>query len=268
MTPTGDVVAQLRAAGCVFAEDEARLLTEAAAETGADLTDLLAQRVSGTPLEYLLGWTEFHGLRVAVAPGVFVPRQRTAFLVDEAAELARALRTENPIVVDMCCGSGALGLALATTLGSEGRRISLAAADIEPAAVECARRNITPIGAAVYQGDLFDPLPRELHGRIEILLANTPYVPSEMIAQMPPEARDHEPRTALDGGPDGLDVFRRVVGAARTWLAPGGHLLVESSEAQAPHAITVLTEHGLTGRIAESDELYATVVIGTKRAAR
>jgi release factor glutamine methyltransferase len=268
VTPTGDVVAQLRAAGCVFAEDEARLLTETAAETGADLADLVAQRVSGTPLEYLLGWTEFHGLRVAVAPGVFVPRQRTAFLVDEAAELARALPTEHPLVVDMCCGSGALGLALATTLASEGRRISLAAADIEPAAVECARRNLTPIGAAVYQGDLFDPLPRELRGRIDILLANTPYVPSEMIAQMPPEARDYEPRTALDGGPDGLDVFRRVVDAARTWLAPGGHLLVESSQAQAPHAITVLTELGFTGRVAESDELYATVVIGTKRAAR
>lgn len=268
VTPTGntDVVARLRAAGCVFAEDEARLLTAAATETGADLADLVTERVSGTPLEYLLGWAEFHGLRVAVTAGVFVPRQRTAFLVDEAADLARALPNEHPVVVDMCCGSGALGLALATILTSEDRRITLAAADIEPTAVECARRNLTPIGAAVYAGDLFDPLPGELRGHIDILLANTPYVPSEMIAHLPPEARDHEPRTALDGGPDGLDIFRRVVDAARTWLAPGGHLLVESSAAQAEHAITVLTEHGFAGRIAESDELYATVVIGTKPA--
>ncbi|WP_330254735.1 putative protein N(5)-glutamine methyltransferase [Nocardia sp. NBC_00565] len=268
MTATGntDVVARLRAAGCVFAEDEARLLTAAAAETGADLAELVAQRVSGTPLEHLLGWAEFHGLRIAVTAGVFVPRQRTAFLVDEAADLARALPSKHPVVVDMCCGSGALGLALATILASEGHRITLAAADIEPAAVECARRNLTPIGAAVYEGDLFDPLPDELRGRIDILLANTPYVPSEMIAHMPPEARDHEPRTALDGGPDGLDIFRRVVDAARTWLAPGGHLLVESSAAQTPQAITVLTEYGFAGRIAESDELYATVVIGTKPA--
>ncbi|WP_433602858.1 putative protein N(5)-glutamine methyltransferase [Nocardia sp. CA-135953] len=263
MTSTGYVVAQLRAAGCVFAEDEARLLIAAAAETGADLSDLVAQRVSGTPLEYLLGWTEFHGIRVAVAPGVFVPRQRTAFLVDEAAELARAMPA-HAVVVDICCGSGALGLALAHTLATEGRPIELAATDIEPAAVECARRNLTPIGAPVYAGDLFEPLPRELCGRINILLANTPYVPSEMIARMPPEARDYEPRTALDGGPDGLDIFRRVVTAAHTWLAPGGHLLVESTEAQARPSITILAAHGFTGRIAESDELYSTVVIGTK----
>ncbi|MGY4102533.1 putative protein N(5)-glutamine methyltransferase [Nocardia sp. R16R-3T] len=263
MTSTGDVVAQLRAAGCVFAEDEARLLTDAAVETGADLTELVARRVCGTPLEYLLGWTEFHGIRVAVTSGVFVPRQRTAFLVDEAAALARTMPT-HPVVLDMCCGSGALGLALATTLAAEGRPITLAAADIEPAAVECARRNLTPIGAHVYEGDLFEPLPCELCGHIDILLANTPYVPSDMISRMPPEARDYEPRTALDGGPDGLDIFRRVVAAAGTWLAPGGHLLVESSQAQAQPAITVLSAHGFTGRIAESDELYATVVIGTK----
>ncbi|MEV5832972.1 putative protein N(5)-glutamine methyltransferase [Nocardia sp. NPDC052112] len=263
MTPIGDVVAQLRAAGCVFAEDEARLLTDAAAQTGADLAELVARRVSGTPLEYLLGWTEFHGIRVAVSSGVFVPRQRTAFLVDNAAELARTMPA-HPVVVDMCCGSGALGLALATILAAEGRPIELAAADIEPTAVECARRNLTPIGAHVYEGDLFQPLPRELRGRIDILLANTPYVPSEMISRMPPEARDYEPRAALDGGPDGLDIFRRVVTAARTWLAPGGHLLVESSEAQARPAITVLSAHGFTGRIAESEEFYATVLIGTK----
>nr|WP_062989348.1 putative protein N(5)-glutamine methyltransferase [Nocardia anaemiae] len=263
MASTGDVVAQLRAAGCVFAEDEARLLTAAATETGADLTELVAQRVSGTPLEYLLGWTEFHGIRIAVVPGVFVPRQRTAFLVDQAAELARAMPAR-PIVVDICCGSGALGLALAKTLAAEGHPIELAATDIDATAVECARRNLTPIGAPVYEGDLFEPLPRELCGRINILLANTPYVPSQMIARMPPEARDYEPRTALDGGPDGLDIFRRVVAAARSWLAPGGHLLVESTEAQALPSIGVLTAHGFIGRIAESEELYSTVVIGTK----
>ncbi|PXX59178.1 release factor glutamine methyltransferase [Nocardia tenerifensis] len=260
-----EVVEVLRAAGCVFAEDEARLLAEAAAETGADLGDLVGRRVSGTPLEYLLGWAEFRGLRVAVAPGVFVPRQRSAFLVETAAGLARD-RDRHSVVVDLCCGSGALGLALATTMAAERTPMTLAAADIDPVAVDCARRNLTPLGAPVYQGDLFEPLPEELRGCIDILLANTPYVPSGMIARMPPEARDHEPRTALDGGPDGLDVFRRVAEGARSWLSPGGHLLIESSEAQAPVAVEVLAEHGLAGRIAESEEHYATVVIGTRPA--
>ncbi|MFQ6392751.1 putative protein N(5)-glutamine methyltransferase [Nocardia sp. KC 131] len=261
---SSDLVVRLRAAGCVFAEEEAALLTAAAAETGAELETLVDQRVSGAPLEFLLGWAEFHGLRVAVTPGVFVPRQRTSFLVDEATELARAY--EHPMVVDLCCGSGALGLALAMTLTEEGRSFDLVAADIEPAAVECARRNLTPIGAAVYVGDLFEPLPHGLRGHIDILLANTPYVPSEMIAQMPPEARDHEPRSALDGGPDGLDIFRRVVEDAKSWLAPGGHLLVESSAAQASIATATLEENGFASRVAESEELYATVVIGTRRA--
>lgn len=258
-----EVVATLRAAGCVFAEDEARLLTAAAAETGAELDDLVARRVAGTPLEHLLGWAEFHGLRVVVAPGVFVPRQRTAFLVEEAAALART-RTRHQVVVDLCCGSGALGLALATTLAAERRPATLAAADIDPVAVDCARRNLTALGAPVYLGDLFDPLPEELLGCIDILLANTPYVPSAMIARMPPEARDHEPRAALDGGPDGLDIFRRVAAGGRSWLAPGGHLLVEAGAAQAESALAVLAEHGLAGRIAASEEQYATVVIGTK----
>ncbi|WP_330229944.1 putative protein N(5)-glutamine methyltransferase [Nocardia sp. NBC_00508] len=264
MTSAGtDVVAQLRAAGCVFAEDEARLLIAAAAETGAALPALVAQRVTGTPLEHVLGWAEFHGLRVAVSPGVFVPRQRTAFLVDQAVELIRT-RTGHPMVVDLCCGSGALGLAAATIVAAEGRTVTLAAADLDPVAVECARRNLTPLGAPVYQGDLFEALPEELRGCIDILLCNTPYVPSAMIAQMPPEAREHEPRTALDGGSDGLDTFRRVATDSSAWLASGGHLLVESSEEQAPLALAILSKHGLAGRVAESGEHYATVVIGTR----
>ncbi|MGW0249690.1 putative protein N(5)-glutamine methyltransferase [Nocardia goodfellowii] len=260
---SGNVVARLRAAGCVFAEDEARLLIEAAAETGADLDALVAQRVAGRPLEYVLGWVEFRGMRVEVSRGVFIPRQRTTFLVDQAVESARMI-AGRPVAVDMCCGSGALGLAFATTLAEKGIAVELAAADIEPVAVRCARRNLAALRAPVYEGNLFEPLPAELRGRIDVLLANTPYVPSEMIARMPPEARDHEPRTALDGGPDGLDIFRRVVADARDWLAPGGHLFVESSAAQAPMALATLTEHGLTGRVAESEEFYATVVIGTR----
>ncbi|MFC9895702.1 putative protein N(5)-glutamine methyltransferase [Nocardia sp. NPDC127579] len=256
-----EVAERLRAAGCVFAEDEARLLLEAAADDVA-LAELVARRVTGEPLEYLVGWAEFRGERVAVTPGVFVPRRRTAFLVEEAVRLARAF--PKPIAVDLCCGSGAVGLSFARTLAAEGIEVQLSAADLEPVAVECARRNLAGLGTPVHQGDLFDALPGDLRGHIDILLANTPYVPTDLIARMPAEARDHELRTALDGGSDGLDIFRRVVAGARAWLAPGGHLLAEAGAGQTDSALRTLEAHGLAGRIAESEEYYATVVIGTR----
>lgn len=258
------MVARLRAAGCVFAEAEAALLTEAAAETGADLDVLVARRVSGTPVEHLLGWAEFHGIRVGVTPGVFVPRQRTGFLVDEAVAAVRAAGIARPVVLDLCCGSGALAMAFATSLAADRMPVDLVAADIEPAAIVCARRNLGAWHALVYEGDLFEPLPVDLRGRVDILLCNTPYVPTDMIARMPPEARDHEPRRALDGGVDGLDILRRVAEAAPTWLAPGGHLLVEESDEQAPVAADILRAHGLAAEVRSSEEYYATAVIARR----
>ncbi|MFF3752801.1 putative protein N(5)-glutamine methyltransferase [Streptomyces sp. NPDC002018] len=250
-----DVVARLRAAGCVFAEDEARLLVSAAG-TAAELTAMVDRRVAGLPLEHVLGWAEFCGLRIAVDPGVFVPRRRTEFLVREAAALARP----RAVVVDLCCGSGALGAALVRALdGAE-----LYATDIDPAAVGCARRNVAEAGGRVYEGDLYGPLPRALRGRVDVLLANVPYVPTEEVGLLPQEARIHEARVALDGGADGLDVLRRVTTEAPDWLAPGGSLLVETSERQAPLAVEAFTAGGLVPRVARSDELYATVVIGTR----
>ncbi|MFD9209757.1 putative protein N(5)-glutamine methyltransferase [Streptomyces sioyaensis] len=255
------VIATLRAAGCVFAEDEAELLI-ATAGTADALTAMVERRVRGLPLEHVVGWAEFHGLRVTVDPGVFVPRRRTEFLVGQAIGLGRrtAARTGRPtVVVDLCCGSGAVGAALAAALD----RVELYAADIEPAAVRCARRNVTAAGGEVYEGDLFEALPAGLRGRIDVLVANVPYVPTQEVGLLPPEAREHEPRVALDGGADGLDVLRRVTAAAPQWLAPGGHLLVETSERQASQAVESFTHNGLLPRVTASDELYATVIIGT-----
>src|SRR3954452_22465831 len=124
------VVAALRAAGCVFAEDEAELIL-ATARTPGELADLVDRRVTGLPLELVLGWAEFRGLRIAVEPGVFVPRRRTEFLVD----MAIALAPPPAVVVDLCCGTGALGVALAAAV----EVAQLHAADIAPAAVRCAR---------------------------------------------------------------------------------------------------------------------------------
>ncbi|MFD9792817.1 putative protein N(5)-glutamine methyltransferase [Streptomyces sp. NPDC059070] len=255
-TPPPDaVVDRLRAAGCVFAEDEARLLAETA-RTPAELTAMVLRRVAGLPLEHVLGWAEFCGVRVAVDPGVFVPRRRTEFLVEQAAALAGA----GAVVVDLCCGSGALGAALAAGLAAA----ELHAADIDPAAVECARRNVGAAGGRVHRGDLFEALPGGLRGRVDILLANVPYVPTGEIALLPSEAREHEARVALDGGADGLDVLRRVSAEAARWLAPGGHLLFETSERQVPAALAAVRGGGLVARVATCEERYATVVVATR----
>jgi release factor glutamine methyltransferase len=257
MVVPSEVVTRLRAAGCVFAEDEARLLVSAA-RTPAELTAMLDLRVAGQPLEHVLGWAEFCGLRIAVDPGVFVPRRRTEFLVEQATTHIRPCRSP-AVVVDLCCGSGAVGVAVVTAL----RPAELHAVDIDPIAVRCARRNVTPAGGRVYQGDLYGPLPVTLRGRVDVLVANVPYVPSGEIALLPGEARLHEPRVALDGGADGLDVARRVVAAAARWLAPGGRLLVETSEHQAPAAVETFDRGGLVPHVAMSAELDATVVVGS-----
>ena len=258
VTPSLDaseIVSVLRAAGCVFAEDEAALLL-ATARTSDELTAMVRDRADGQPLEHVLGWAEFCGLRVVVGPGVFVPRRRTEFLVERAAALAP--RRTRPIVVDLCCGSGAVGAAVAAALG----QVELHAADVDATAVRCARRNLAPTGGHVHEGDLFAALPARLYGRIDVLAANVPYVPSDEVSLLPAEARDHEPLGALDGGPDGLDVLRRVAAEATGWLAPGGLLLTETSERQAPAALAAVTSAGLSAGRWTSDALYATVITG------
>jgi release factor glutamine methyltransferase len=252
---TADVAARLWAAGCVFAQDEAVLLISAAGSP-ADLETMVAHRVAGRPLEQVVGWAEFCGLRIAVDDGVFVPRRRTEFLVGQAVGLLRSSGSAAPVVVDLCCGSGALAAALTAAVPAAESH----AADVDPRAVACARRNVRAGG--VYEGDLYAALPGSLRGRVEVLVANVPYVPSDEIGMMPPEARDHEPRTALDGGPDGLDLVRRVAADAPGWLVPGGHLLIETSERQAERAVAIYTAAGLRAVVATDDDLGATVVIG------
>ncbi|GAB2923521.1 putative protein N(5)-glutamine methyltransferase [Rhodococcus aerolatus] len=253
MTPA-EVVDRLRRAGCVFAEDEAALLVEAA-RGGAGLEALVARRVAGEPLEPLLGWAAFDGLRVPVAPGVFVPRRRTRWLVREAVRLAPHAR----LVVDLCCGSAAVALALAARLPSA----RVHAADVDPAAVACARRSLP--AADVHLGDLYAALPDALRGRVDVLAVNAPYVPTDAIALMPPEARDHEARVALDGGPDGTDVQRRVAAGAPEWLSPTGVLLVETGADQAVRTADLVTAAGLHAVTTRSEDLDGTVVLGTRR---
>ena len=290
---TLELVARLRAAGCVFAEDEAELLQETATDR-QHLRAMVDRRVAGEPLEYVLGWAEFAGLRVEVDRGVFRPRPRTEYLVEHAVSLLHgasarsaplpalpeeapspatgqrvdgvasegAGRSDRPavVVVDLCCGTGALGLALATRLAL----VELHASDLDPVAVACARRNVERVGGRVYEGDLFTALPDRLRGRVDVLLANVPYVPTSALDLMPAEARLHEPAGALDGGLDGLDMLRRVAAEAPHWLARGGYLLSEVSVAQAQTAAEVLGSAGLESTVVTSEEYDATVVVGRR----
>lgn len=252
------LVDRLRAAGCVFAEEEATLLLAEA--SGPALESLVARRVAGEPLELVLGWAEFDGLRIRTAPGVFVPRQRSVLLVRLAVAAARRAGgfPHSAAVVDLGCGTGALGAAIAARLpGAE-----VWGVDVDPAAVACARANLR--ADRVLVGDLFTPLPGRLRGHVDVLVANAPYVPTDRIALMPTEARDHEHRVALDGGPDGLDVQRRVIAQAPHWLRPGGVLVVEASAQQAPTSAALMRAAGLQPHVETDDAIGGTAVVGLR----
>jgi release factor glutamine methyltransferase len=244
-----EIVTRLRAAGCVFAEQEAALL--AAEADGVRLEALLVRRLAGEPLEQVLGWAEFCGRRVIVEPTVFVPRRRTELLV--RAALASA--GPGAVIVDLCCGTGAV----AAVLRAELPDADVHAVELDAAAVRCARRNLPP--ERVHHGDLYAALPGHLRGRVDVLVANAPYVPTEAIALMPPEAREHEARIALDGGADGLEVHRRIVEGAPDWLTPGGRLIVETSAEQAAGTAALAAAAGLAPEVVEDGELGATAVV-------
>jgi release factor glutamine methyltransferase len=159
----------------------------------------------------------------------------------------------------MCCGVAPVAASL------EGARARVHGADISQVALDCARANAP--SATLHLGDLVDALPSGLRGRIGVLAANAPYVPTERVADMPPEARDHEPRAALDGGPDGVDVHRRLAAAATYWLAPGGALLIETSPAQAELTTGTMAAVGLEVDVVVDPGIGGCVAVGISRAA-
>jgi len=165
------------------------------------------------------------------------------------------------LVVELCCGTGAVVAAILDGVGPAlSDALEVHAADIDPVATACARENLGARGQ-VHTGDLYDALPADLRGRVGVLVANAPYVPTDAIAMMPPEARDHEPWAALDGGADGLDVQRRIIEGAPEWLAATGHLLIETSRHQAAGTVAACGTAGLGARVVTDDELDATAVV-------
>jgi release factor glutamine methyltransferase len=191
----------------------------------------IERRAAGEPLQYVTGEMPFRHLVLHVRPGVFIPRPETEVVVDEALAALPAPvvggSAQGPVVVDLCTGSGAVAVSIAHERADARVYATEAASD----AAECARENARRCGVderlTVFEGDLFGPLPAGLRGTVDVVTANPPYIPTGDLAGLPAEVGDHEPREALDGGADGLDVVRRIVADAREWLAPGGTLVIE-----------------------------------------
>jgi release factor glutamine methyltransferase len=235
---TDALVTRLRAAGCVFAEDEAALLRAAVVDPD-ELERMIAERVSGVPLEHVLGWVDFAGIRLRLGPGVFVPRPRSEFLVTVAvAELH-----PGDVLGDLCGSCGAVGLAVADRMP-----VRLHLAELDPVALDWARVNAGD-SASVHEGDLYDALPDDLRGAVDLITVVAPYVPTGDLPLLPHEARDFEPARALDGGADGLELIRRIAADAPLWLASGGVLLAEVAEHQAHAAADILTAAGLASTV-------------------
>ena len=246
------LVARLRAAGCVYAEDEAALLRAEAAGTD-HLEAMVVRRCAGEPLETVIGWVELCGVRAVVEPGVFVPRRRSELLIRAAVERL----APGDALIDLCCGSGALGLAAATLVPG----VEVHAADLDPRACEVATRNLARVRGTAYCGDLFAALPVALRHRCSGVIATVPYVPTDRLALLPSEARDHEPLMTLDGGPDGLVLARRVVAEAGQWVRAGGWLLIETTDEQAASLAPWAMMYADQTRVIVDDDLDATVVV-------
>lgn len=246
------IAARLRTSGSVFAEDEARLMISEAPDT-KQLASMIERRSAGEPLQQILGWAMFASQRVTIAPGVFIPRQRTELLFVQAAKNSE----RGDVVLDMCCGAAPIAMALSAVK----RNIELHCTDIDPVAIECAEKNLDGTGAMTYVGDLFEPLPVVLRGRINVLVANAPYVPTGAIETMPAEARDYENRATLDGGEDGLDFHRRIAGEAPGWIKRNGCVLFETSASQAEETMEICISNELKPKLFTDEELDANVVI-------
>jgi release factor glutamine methyltransferase len=227
--------------------DPARRVSE---HEAARYRNLLARRAGREPLQYLLGWEDFCGLRLSVCPEVLVPRPETEGLVQWAVEVLAGRPA--PVIADLGTGSGAIACALARAIPAA----EVLAVELAAGALAVASRNVRELGLSarvrLLAGDLFAPLG-SLPASLDLVVANPPYLPSALIASLPPEVSRHEPRAALDGGPDGLGVIRRIVAGAPAGLSPGGWLLMEIGEDQAGPVASLMAAEGFSGIRARRD---------------
>lgn len=222
---------RLAAAGCVAADEEAVELMAAAPDDAA-LDALVARRTSGEPLAWITGRATFCGIVLAVAPGVYVPRWQSEALAGRAADLL----PDDGTAVDLCTGSGAV----ARVLAERHPTAKVLATEIDDRAVSCARDN----GVDVRQGHLYDPLPVDVAGAVDVVVGVVPYVPADALHLLPRDVLAFEPLAALDGGTDGLDLVRDAIGGSTRWLRPGGWLLLEVGGDQTAAALGLLADTG------------------------
>ncbi|HUC13808.1 MAG TPA: HemK/PrmC family methyltransferase [Acidimicrobiales bacterium] len=226
------VASLLAEAGCVAPLEEADELIEVADGDEELLDRLVARRVTGEPLAWVTGSVRFAGHRILVHPGVYVPRWQSEPLARRAAELL----PNYGLAADLCTGSGAIAVALARARPSA----RVLATDIDPDACACARDN----GVEVFAGHLASPLPVDVRGHLDVVIAVVPYVPTDQLAYLPRDVREHEPLLALDGGAGGTRVLEQAVWAGAELLRPGGALLLELGGDQAEALGAVLTAAG------------------------
>ena len=200
------------------------------------LESMLDRRIAGEPVQYILGSADFMGLRFEVTPEVLIPRQDTETLA-EAALIDLRGRPGEPSLLDLCAGSGCIGLSLASL--APDARVTLS--DISREALDIARRNAHALGVRVElrHGDLFAAVGRE---RFDVIASNPPYIPRQALDGLQREVR-FEPRLALDGGEDGLDFYRRIARDAGQHLNAGGSVYLEVGVGEAPAVLALLKEH-------------------------
>jgi release factor glutamine methyltransferase len=229
---------------------DARVLLEYAADRSADLDTLLAARASRIPLQHIVGSAGFRYLDLQVGPGVFIPRPETELLVDAVLERLRAVPvTRAPRVVDLCAGSGAIGLSIA----NEHSTVTVDLVERSAAAMTWLRRNASGQDRVrVHHADLADA-PSDAGGRVDVVVSNPPYVPIDERELVDPEVRDHDPAEALWAGPDGLDIIHRVVARAAELLRPDGLLVMEHSERQDQSVPQLVEAAGFTDVVVHPD---------------
>jgi release factor glutamine methyltransferase len=224
---------------------------------------LVERRAGREPLQHLTGTAAFRYVELAVGPGVFVPRPETELLAGWAIDRAREVLDHPPVVVDLCCGSGAIALSVATEVPAA----VVHAVELDPQAVAWARRNLAGSRVVVHEGDMAEALP-ELDGSVDVVVCNPPYIPLDAWESVAVEARDHDPALALWSGADGLDAIRVLEETAARLLVAGGVVGAEHADAQGEAAPAIFSASGRWSQVRDHRDLAGRPRYLTARLAR